>query len=291
MSSIAIAIVVCMARKGYAVIACVVFLLGGCRQRSASIEPPPAVHARTSHGKRHKKRHRSPVSVAPESEPSKEEGMASVTAGLEVHKSAFVSDLGPIFKESVRKLAPVDFQTGEYEVGSVESEVSPTFAKACESAIETKFKDPSYDGAYTIDLWEQDEAPAPGEISSFYKLMEAVVPVAVPGERDEVHCFRITVAQATETGTLEASFEKTLSLFLSQDPSSDNTWEGGDAHADKTELTGRSDFERLKTWLRDSLTRRLFGVRWSEIIGKRSDGDSIQFTRDKVRAVVLKISG
>ncbi len=209
-----------------------------------------------------------------------------LVGGLQINPNRFTDGVGGIFELSVDQTNKLILADRNLVVKTIESSGSPELSAACAIAITKKLADPHHPGEFWHDLWEQDEKPHIGVDPAFYKLHKAIIPVRTPGWSEEVHCFAITIAVALEEGTLASRFYKSSDLFLRQEPSSDNTWDGGYASVDGSYIEGESDLQRLKAWLRSNLKNPVIGIRWFEVIGRKQQRE-LDYRRDKVRAVVI----
>lgn len=106
------------------------------------------------------------------------EGKAEMISKFTVTPGTFVSELESCFKDSLEKLSPVDMASGEYVITNSESEPEPSISALCESEIQKMLADPSHPGTFKLHVWEQDEAPGPGQEPALYKLRDAIIPVS-----------------------------------------------------------------------------------------------------------------
>lgn len=170
---------------------------------------------------------------------------------------------------------------GKSRLGFAETDPSQANIKECEDVIQKRLADPKFVGLFKLDGWEQDEQPAEGETPAEYGLSKAIVPMTT---ENEIRCVDITIAHAyNEKSKGEVLYKKALDLFMSQDPASDNTWDGGSYSDDHSDVSGDSDLERLRYWIGLGFRHETIGVRIFELI-RSSSSDS---RPSKVRAVFL----
>lgn len=177
---------------------------------------------------------------------------------------------------------PVDMSSGKFELVSLETDPSPEMVKACEDAMDKRSSNPSYQGEFSHGIWIQYEELAEGETAATYSISSAILPLV--RSKGDTRCFAFNFANPSLEGVKTPSIERSVNLFVRQDPSTADTWEtdAEDTVKDGTDIVGETSLDVFKDWLKRRLGSSPMGVRWLEVM--RNEG---QTKADKLRTIVI----
>ena len=181
-------------------------------------------------------------------------------------------NVGALIETQIRASSQFSTSEGEYEVGHVETDPSPSYVTACKEQMEQTFRDGTTVSKRTMDSWEDDK-PTGRE----YRVHTGIWSLPVG---DEMHCFHVTIANQAEFTS-----QPSLDLFLENPPDADNTWETDEPFPDGSELEGKTETDKFQSWMQT--VRQLNGVRWLEMVGAQSGSDIIITHQGKMHALYI----
>ena len=172
----------------------------------------------------------------------------------------FSKDIPRILRKMLSESIMTQLKQRGLEIREIKPRPSQVLLDRCVRVVTERRSNPGYLGDFTMGLWEQNEKPAEGETSAYYRLDTGFIPFDVMGGK--AYCVGITFVRAMRSRDPASPFDKSIALFMKQDASSDDAWDAGpdDTHPDNSELGGASDLDRLHLWIKANMRSPIIGV-------------------------------